>query len=143
MITAINIVINTHMPLVTLSRKRSSLYKKLWIIKGIHISIHHRDKLYKKYLQNKTKPSFTIYKTYRNKLTHLKDLSRQNYYKHLLIASEGKSSKIWTVINQLLSKNKRSTSFSVSLLKIDRKLITDSKDIRSAFAQHFSNVSII
>ena len=31
----------------------------------------------------------------RNKLTHLKDLFRQNYYKHLLIISESKSSKIW------------------------------------------------
>ena len=36
-ITAINIVIDTYMPLVTLSRKRSNLYKKLWIIKGIQI----------------------------------------------------------------------------------------------------------
>ena len=106
-------------------------------------SILHRDKLYKKYLQNKNEQNFTIYKTYRNKLTHLKDLSRQNYYKHLLIASEGKSSKIWTVINQLLSKNKRSTSSIVPPLKIDGKLITDSKDISNAFAHHFSNVALI
>ena len=141
-LTAINIVIDTHMPLVTLSRKRSRLYKKPWITKGIQISILHRDKLYKKYLQNKNEQNFTIYKTYRNKLTHLKDLSRQNYYKHLLIASEGKSSKIWTVINQLLSKNKRSTSSIVPPLKIDGKLITDSKDISNAFAHHFSNVGI-
>ena len=137
-ITAINIVIDTHMPLVTSSSKRSRLYEKPWITKRIQILIYHRNKLYKKYLQNKNEQNFTIYKTYRNKLTRLKDLSRQNYYKHLLIASEDKSSKIWTVINQLLSKNKRSTSFAVFPLKIDGKLITDSKDISNAFAHHFS-----
>ena len=76
-ITALNIVIDSHMPLVTLSRKRSRLYIKPWITKGIQVSILHRDKLYKKYLQNKNEQNFTIYKTYRNKLTHLKDLSRQ------------------------------------------------------------------
>ena len=45
------------------------------------------------------------------------------------IASEDKSSKIWTVINQLVSKNKRSTTSIMSPLKVDGKLITDSKDI--------------
>ena len=65
-ITAINIVIDTHMPLVTLSRKRSRQYKKPWITEGIQISIHHRDKRNKKYLQNKNKKNFTIFKTYRN-----------------------------------------------------------------------------
>ena len=134
--------IDTRMPLVTLSRKKSRLYKKPWITEGIQISILHRDKLYKKYLQNKNEQNFTIYKTYRNKLTHLKDLSRQNRYKYLLIASEGKSSKIWIVINQLLNKNKRSTSSIVSPLKIDGKLITDSTDISNAFTHHFSNAGI-
>ena len=105
-ITAINIVIDTEMPLVTLSRKRYRLYKKPWIAKGIPISIYHRDKLYKKYFQNKNEQNFTIYKTHRNNLTHRKELSRQNYYKRLLIDSKRKSSKIWTAIDQLLCKNK-------------------------------------
>ena len=141
-ITASNIVIDTHMPLVTLSRKRSRFIKSLGLLKkGIQILIHRRDK-HKKYLQNKNEQNFTIYKTYRNKLTHLKDLSRQNYDKHLLIVSEGKSSKIWSVINQLLGQNKRSISSKVSPLKIDEKLPTDSKDISNAFAHHFSNVGI-
>ena len=63
-ITAINIVIDNHMPLVTLSRKRSRLYKKPWITKEIQISILYRDKLYKKYLQNKNEQNFTILNTY-------------------------------------------------------------------------------
>ena len=46
------------------------------------------------------------------------------------------------MINQLLSKNKRSTSSTVPPLKIDGKLITDLKDISNAFAHHFSNVGI-
>ena len=40
-ITAINIVIDTCIPLVTLSKKRSRLYIKSWITKRIQISIHH------------------------------------------------------------------------------------------------------
>ena len=46
------------------------------------------------------------------------------------------------MINQLLKKNKRSTFFTVSTSNIDGKLISDSKDISNAFANHFSNVGI-
>ena len=66
-ITAINIVIDTHMSLVTLSRKTSRLYKKSWITKGIQISIHHRDKLYK-----------NIYKTKLNKILQFTKLTEIN-----------------------------------------------------------------
>ena len=46
------------------------------------------------------------------------------------------------MINQLLNKNKRSTSSTVSPFKIDGKLITDLKHKRNAFAHYFSNVGI-
>ena len=139
-ITDINIVIDTHMPLVTLSRKSPGCTKSLGLRKEFRfqffIEISSTKNIYK------TKMNKILQFTKLTEITYLKDLSRQNYYKHLLIASEGKSSRIWTVINQLLSKNKRIPSSIVSPLKIDEKLITDSKHISNAFAHQFSNVGI-
>lgn len=141
-IAAINNVINKHMPLVTLSRKKSRLYKKPWISKGIQVSMRHRDALYKKYLNHKNENNFVIYKTYRNKLTHLKELSRQNYFRNLLKNSDGKSSKVWAVINQMLNKKKRNTGSSpgVPPIKVHGHAITNPIDISNAFVEHFTNI---
>jgi len=46
-------------------------------------------------------------KTYRNKLTHLKEISKQNYYKQAFQKCHHDMKKTWTLFNEIIAiKNK-------------------------------------
>ena len=64
-----------------LSRKETKLLKKLWITSAILKSIKQKQKLYKTHLINGNHEQKQYYKKFSNKLTRLKYLSKQNYFK--------------------------------------------------------------
>ena len=53
---------------------------KPWITTAILKSIKEKNKLYKKYMQNKSIESKLIYRNYKNKLTTIIRLSQKKYY---------------------------------------------------------------
>ncbi len=53
-------------------------FKCPWITAGIINSTKHKHKIYKKYLKGEV--SYEVYKAYRNKLTNIIRLSKQNYF---------------------------------------------------------------
>ena len=63
--------------------ERKKLYKKPWLTKGILKSIKTKQKLYKYIIikSNKVSQEWSYYKKYRNKLTHLIEISKRSYYK--------------------------------------------------------------
>ena len=80
-----NSVLDKHAPLTALTRKEKRLKKKPWITPGILASIKTKNKLFKKvFKKNSTNSEKEPYKKYLNKLTHIKDVSKQNYYQNLL-----------------------------------------------------------
>jgi len=73
--------LDTHAPYRYASRKEQSSFKKTWLTKGILTSIAKKNTLYRKQLATNNPNIIRKYKTYRNRLTHLKETSKQNYYK--------------------------------------------------------------
>jgi len=78
----LNDTIDTHAPYRYASRKEQHLFNKPWITKGILTSIAKKNALRKKQLTTNNPNIIRQHKTYKNKLTHLKEISKQNYYKH-------------------------------------------------------------
>ena len=64
--------ITKHAPLVPASRKKRKLIQKPWIIKGILVSICHKQKLYTSHYLHDSESQKRFDKTYVNKLTKIK-----------------------------------------------------------------------
>jgi len=76
-----NETLDTHAPYRYPSRKEQRSFNKPWLTKGILTSIAKKNTLYRKQLTIYNPNIIRKYKTYRNKLTHLKEISKQNYHK--------------------------------------------------------------
>ena len=93
-------LVDSHFPLVRQSRKQLKYSHKLWITKGTLTSLKTQNRLNKKYLMSKCETSCKTYKMYRNKLTHIKEMSKSNYYQCRLGESGGMSDT-WKTINNI------------------------------------------
>ena len=70
-------ILNKHAPTRLQTRKESKWQKK----KRGHVSIRKKNELFAYQLQNpRDEMAVDLYKTYRNKLTHIKEISKKMYY---------------------------------------------------------------
>ena len=76
----ITLCIDKHVPLRKLTRKEIKSVSKPWITPGIIESSKIKNNLYKKYLSTKDVYFLTKYKFYRNKISSLLRISKQQYY---------------------------------------------------------------
>lgn len=104
-----------------ISRKQYKIGKNPWITKGILKSIKHKNKLYTKYLKSKSQNILLTYKKYRNKLTHIKEMSKHNHYEGLFKTASN-SSETWKHINHLLRKNKPKPSLPQTIINEGKKM---------------------
>ena len=134
-------LINHHAPLQKLSRREAKLSQKPWLTSGILKSIQIKNKLYRKLCRRKfkNKELLALYKTYRNKITHLKERSKQSYYHKLLLDNKGDVKKTWKVINAVINKKKNTINLP-SKLEIDSEVITNSNEILDKLNNHFASV---
>ena len=128
-------LVDSHFPLVRQSRKEFKYSHKPWITKGILTSIKTQNRLYKKYLKSKCETNCKTYKMYRNKLTHIKEMSKSNYYQCRLGESGGMSDT-WKIINNILRKPSKSFTLP-TYVKYESKLIYGQNDICNAMNNHF------
>jgi len=77
-----NATLDTHAPYRYASGKEQRSFSKPWLTKGILTFIAKKNVLYRKQLTTNNPNIIRQYKTYRNNLTHLKEISKQNYYKY-------------------------------------------------------------
>ena len=91
-------VIDKNVPLQKLSRKKEKRYSNPWINKDIQMSIKRKNNLYKRLCKNNFKNQNLLqnYKIQRNKLAHIIEASKQDYYKKLLVKKEMTRSKLGT-----------------------------------------------
>jgi len=76
-----NDTLDTHAPYRYASRKEQRSFNKPWLTKGILTSTAKKNTLYRKQLTANNPNIIRKYKTYRNRLTRLKEISKQHYYK--------------------------------------------------------------
>ena len=82
------------------------------------------------------------YKKYLNKLTHLKNISKRNYYESLIRENQNSPHKSWSVINKIIDyKNGLNKSKLPSSLKIDdHTFSTDSQVFLEKIVDYFANI---
>ena len=61
--------------------------------------------MYKTFITNKTESSFLKYKQYRNKLNHLLEIAKIQYYQISVIKNKNDSTKLWKTIHKILQTN--------------------------------------
>ena len=89
-----NITLGKHAPLKRKSRKEKKLNSKPCITKRILISSKTKNKLYIANLKGSVN-DVQLYKTYRNKLTHVKEQAKRKYYQGLVLASKHNMKFLW------------------------------------------------
>ena len=95
-----NITLSKHAPLRRKSRKEKKLNSKPWITKAILISSKTKNKLYIANLKESAN-DVQLYKTYCNKLTHVKEQAKRKYYQGLILASKHNMKLLWKTINDI------------------------------------------
>ena len=103
-----------------MSRNEKRLSKKPWITRGLLKSIRTKNKLFKTCYKSDDIAKKQKYKKYLNKLTHLKNISKRNYYESLITENQNSPHKSWSVINEIIDyKNGLHKSKLPSSMKID------------------------
>ena len=94
-------ILDWHAPSQKMTRKQRKLNQKPWINKEILNLIRIKTELYKQFLTG-SKEAEKLYKEVRNKLTHIKELAKKQYYNVIIDKAKHNTALIWKVINDIL-----------------------------------------
>ena len=81
-------------PLRKQTRKEKKLKTKPWITRNILKSIQHKNNLYKQCLKQQNAELWQSYKQYRNKVTHSKEIAKQDYFQKLISENKQNTSQL-------------------------------------------------
>ena len=132
-------ILNDNFPLTKLSRQKAKNYLKPHITPGIRKSISDRNKLYKKYLENKNDYNYNKWKTKRNCVTNTIRAAEISYVKEQLNNRKNKSKALWELFGNILN-SKQKCNTNVSKLIINDKIIKNPNDISNAFNKFFCEI---
>ena len=131
-------IIDFHIPVRKLSKRKLKIQSKPWITSAIRKSIQVKNKFYKKYLKTKSLYYHSKFKFYRNKLNHLKRISKSNYYSDYFNRNSNNSKLVWKGIKQIIRVNPK-TNESPAKTGDENREITDKKEISNTICEYFSN----
>lgn len=136
--------LNIHAPLRKMSRSEKRLNKKPWITKGILKSIKFKNNLYKKCFKCDNPDQRKFYKKFSNKLTHIKNLAKRQYFNNLLQENKNNSQKTWSIINELINSKKSCNTKLPPFLKYNgTNLKTDSESFLNQMCDYFANIGSV
>ena len=136
-------VLDIHAPLRPQTRKEKTLNKKSWITMGLLKSIKTKNKLFRKLFKSNNPKEKTFYKKYLNKLTHVKEAAKRNYYENLIKTNSKNSSQTWSAIREIIdckhSSNKLKLPSTISIENQFYKI--DSKPFLDKLCDYFATIS--
>ena len=130
-------IFNKYFPLIRMSRKQFK--HKPYITKGILVSIRHKNKLLKKYLENDTAINEMNYKRFRNKLVNLIKRSEENYHRSLISKNNNNNKQLWKCFGKILNKKKIKHN-RITSLEVNSSTTTNQQQIVEEFNSFFSNI---
>ena len=135
-------VLNKHAPLKQLSRREKKLSLKPWITKGIYNSIKTKNRSFRICYKHGDFNKIAFYKTYCNKLTHLKRTSKIQYYNKLFNECNNNNSETWKLINTLITKKAKSAHKIIpDKISINEQLFkTNSNEFANVINDYFTNI---
>ena len=152
LVNIFNSIFNRHAPLRPVSREDNRLSDKPWITRGILASIKTKNKLFKKYFENKNidtdKSKKEHYKKYLNKLTHVKNLAKRIYYENSIKCNNNNPSQTWSIIKEIIDHKNSAKKNCITFCNYYRRWKCENwhvkicKKFMRIFCQHWSkNVS--
>ena len=128
---------NKYFPFTKLSKKASK--NKPHITSGIKVSIKYKNKLYRKYLKNRTAANRAAWTRFKNKTTNIIRNAEKLYYRKLISSHTNSSSNLWKTFGKILNK-KKVKNRNISSLSIDNNNITDPQEITESFNKFFCEI---
>ena len=110
-----------------------------WLSDGLRESIKHKNKLYRISVRRPYLKYKLEYKKYHNKLNHLIRISEKKYLQSLFEKFKQNSTKTWSIIRNLIWKNKP-TNANSQFYDSKGDMITDPAAISDMFNGFFVNV---
>ena len=136
--------VNNHIPIKTVKFSKHKHKKSDWITNGIVRSIKFRDKMYVRL--KKTDPSTDLYNTLKTNLCTYNCILKKSirnakkiYYEKCFEKYKGDARKTWSVIRDILSKQKNKKSFP-EYFTVDGINISNSIDIANGFNKYFTQI---
>lgn len=130
-----NKIVNKHVPMRTISKRKTKQLSKPWITKGIRTSTKIKNKLF-------TSGNRAQYILYRNKICRLTRLSKKQYYHEYFESNFRNMKKTWERTNKIL--NRRKVNFnhidSIQNPKNENKITRDVPLIPNILNEHFATV---
>ena len=122
-----------------ISRKKSIYHsRKTWLTSALKQSIKTKNKMYVRSLKQPTDTNIRIYKQYRNYLNSLLRKSERKHCADLFIQNKNNLRKCWSVIKEIINKNKTSTVSNK--FKINGNIVTQGNTIAENFNKYFVNI---
>ena len=134
--------IDIHAPKKKLSRGQQRLQYKLWLTKGILVSIRKRHFMFKSFFSTRQCQPKIFFRKYSNKLTKIIALAKKLYYYSVFNQNKSNQNKIWEIIRSVLpSKSKRTSPF-FGCFDTEKIVITptDPKSILNSFKKFFCTI---
>ncbi|XP_065642572.1 uncharacterized protein LOC136074196 [Hydra vulgaris] len=135
-------VYNKAFPMKEIKTKLKNLQSP-WITKGLIKSSKKKQRLYEKFLKNKTYQNEKKYKIYKNLFENLKKKAKKNYFSKSLQNNIGNNKKTWDIIKEVIGKNKQdhgNTLPKYIYTEDERTVINERKVIAESFNNYFINV---
>ena len=126
-------------PKKQVSIKIKSLKNK-WMTKGVTKSSKRKQRLYERFLKNKTYINEKAYKTYKNTFEKIKFLSKKLHYSNLLNDSFGNSKRTWDTMKEIIGKVKTNTNQLPKQLNYKSELLFNKVKIAESFNDFFVSV---
>ena len=111
-----------------------------WITKGIAKSSKRKQKLYEKFLKNRSIQNEKIYKDYRKLFETITMKSKRKYYSEKLLQFQGDAKKTWRIMKEVIGKSKLIHSTLPRKIIINKNVIFEEKHIANAFNNFFINI---
>lgn len=114
---------------------------KPWITNGIIQSIKTRDRMKKQILNNNNNMQLRDeYKTYRNRLTRIIKITKNNYYTDQLNSCNGNIKQTWKIIRDATNTEKNNCTSNINILDDHGNVITCNKQKANEFNTFFCNI---
>ncbi|XP_065662556.1 uncharacterized protein LOC136085195 [Hydra vulgaris] len=113
-----------------------------WMDKTLIKCSRTKQKLYNKFLKNKSTTNEKNYKAYNYFYIDLLKKTKKNYYSKQFTNCKLDTKKTWAVINGILGKNKNKTSSLPKRININNNDIFCPKEISKEFNTYFTNVGL-
>ena len=111
-----------------------------WMTPGLIKSSKRKQKLYNKFLKNKSIINEQNYKSYKGLFEKVKKTSKQRHYSSILERYKNDIKRKWDVMKEIIGKSKIKTECLPKSLIVNQVKITDQKEIADNFNKYYSNV---